>query len=41
MEDIQGGCNEKLSRRDGVALKDPVNAPNLLHKEMISTDLQL
>jgi hypothetical protein len=31
----------KLSRGDGVALIDPVNAPNFLHKEMISPDLQL
>jgi hypothetical protein len=38
---IQGGCNEKLSRGDGVALIDPVNAPNFLHKEMIIPDLQL
>jgi hypothetical protein len=30
----------KLSRGDGVALIDPVNAPNFLHKEMISPDLQ-
>jgi hypothetical protein len=31
----------KLSRGDGVALIDPVNASNFLHKEMISLDLQL
>jgi hypothetical protein len=31
----------KLSRGDGVALIDPVNAPNFLHKEMIRPDLQL
>jgi hypothetical protein len=36
----QGGCNEKLSRGDGVGLIDPVNAPNFLHKEMIIPDLQ-
>jgi hypothetical protein len=31
----------KLSRGDGVALIGPVNAPNFLHKETISPDLQL
>jgi hypothetical protein len=31
----------RLTHGDGVALIDPVNDPNVLHKGMISPDLQL